>query len=401
MLNSKSLSLDMINKIIDNSDKFILKIDKNTNILGFNEAFEPFIKSFSKLKDLITFAHLDTFLEHIESLNKDNNVILFNTNFSFNKVDVEDLPDSYKIVAKYIDDNNILLLAEQLPHLSHEDARSYFELINDYSNMQRDLKKSKIKLKDLNKNLEEKVKIEVDKNVKTQMQIFESSKLASMGEMIGNIAHQWRQPLYTVTLLADTIKIKNSFGKLDTKEVDENMTQIIEIQDHLSDTINTFRNFLKEKKELISIVLQDRVDKALTISNTILKDKHIKLIKDIDYTFPIQITTIPTELMEVVINIINNAIDIIEEKNISDGWVKVSIKDHDNKAIISIEDNGGGIPEHILPNIFNEYFTTKSQDKGTGLGLYMSKKIVQDSLNGNLYVKNSESGAKFYIELNI
>ena len=105
------------------------------------------------------------------------------------------------------------------------------------------------------------------------------------------------------------------------------------------------------------------------------------------------------ELSQVIINIISNAKDILLEKNIKNAWIKIDCIKEENKAIITIQDNGGGISNDILPKIFDPYFTTKHQSKGTGLGLHMSQRIVQENLNGNLYVKNTTDGAKFYIEI--
>jgi len=177
------------------------------------------------------------------------------------------------------------------------------------------------------------------------------------------------------------------------------MDNIEERTKYLSETITTFRNFLKEKKELKELILQDRINISLNIAGLALQDNGIDLNVNIDYENPIKITMVTGELDEVIINIINNARDILLEKDIKTPWVEINLKKENNKAIITIEDNGCGIPEAILPKIFNEYFTTKDEDKGTGLGLYMSYKIIKESLNGKLYAKNTQNGAKFYIEL--
>ena len=258
----------------------------------------------------------------------------------------------------------------------------------------------KKELEELNKNLELRVQKEVKKNLKQELQLFESSKLAAMGEMMNNIIHQWNQPLTIISLKAsyiETLARKEEF--LEHKYIQEEMDYIITAINRLSDVTKTFGEFLKEKKEEKEIDLQEVLEKSLVISGTVLKDKGFELINKIDHKEKIILKTIPNELIEVVINIINNAIDVLEEKEISNGWVQIKTIKKKNHALIMIEDNGGGIPNDVLPFIFDEYFTTKDADKGTGIGLYMSKKIIKSSLRGNLKVKNTQFGAKFIIEL--
>jgi len=227
----------------------------------------------------------------------------------------------------------------------------------------------------------------------------QQAKMATMGEMIGNIAHQWRQPLGVISTYASTIIWKNELDLITKSDLINDMNQILNTTTYLSETIDTFRNYLKEKKERKEVVLQDRIRLALKIVNTTLKDNHITLVDNVDYTNQILIATVIGELDQVIINIINNAKDVIVEKNIDDGKIFVELAKGDNFVLITIEDNGGGIANEILPNIFDEYFTTKESDKGTGLGLYMSYKIITESLGGKLTVENTQNGAKFSIEL--
>ena len=234
-------------------------------------------------------------------------------------------------------------------------------------------------------------------------------KMAQMGEMIGNIAHQWRQPLSVITTAATGIQIKKEYDLLSDKELNKFLDSIITNADHLSVTIDLFRNFIKEKVELKDVIVQDRIDNALGIINARLDSKHINLINNVDYKYPLSVIIVVGELSQVIINIINNSIDAlldndesysleIEDANI-EKWIKIDLKTDNKNAIITIEDNAGGIPDDILPKIFEPYFTTKHQSVGTGIGLYMSYDIVVNHMRGNLYTKNSENGAKFYIEI--
>ncbi len=254
-------------------------------------------------------------------------------------------------------------------------------------------------LNKLNNSLEDKVKNEIDKNRKKDFELMEASKMVQMGEMIGNIAHQWRQPLSVISTISTSIQLNKELGILDDETLIRGMEKINNSSQYLSETINTFRNFIKDEKVLKNQTIQDNIINAVDIVGTVLKDVNIKLIKDIDYTNPIEVYIVSGELPQVIINIINNAKDILLEKKIENSWIKISLIKQDSIATITIEDNGGGIPASIMPSIFNPYFTTKHQSVGTGLGLHMSKRIVTESLKGKLYVKNGEHGAIFYIEV--
>lgn len=240
-----------------------------------------------------------------------------------------------------------------------------------------------------------------EENLKRDRILFEQAKNAQMGEMIGNIAHQWRQPLSTISVLASGVKMQKEFNLLDDKILVESLDGILKSTKYLTETIDTFKDYIKEDRTLERVVLQDRINKALDIVKSSLKNNHIKLINNINNIQPIETMLIIGELSQVIINILNNAKDIMVENNVKDRWIKINIEEINNKAILTIEDNGGGIPEKVLPKIFDPYFTTKHKSQGTGLGLHMSKEIIEKHLYGKLYAKNSENGAKFYIELTI
>ncbi|MEA3498555.1 MAG: PAS domain-containing sensor histidine kinase [Campylobacterota bacterium] len=234
---------------------------------------------------------------------------------------------------------------------------------------------------------------------KQHLQLIESEKMASMGEMIGNIAHQWRQPLSTISTAASGMQIQKEYNILTDESFNENCELINENAQYLSQTIDTFRNFIKGEKLYKEIVIQDEITDALNIAFPTLKDNRITVKDNINYKDQVKITMNTGELPQVIINILNNAKDILLEKKISKPWIKLDFEKGENSIIITIEDNGGGVPDQILTKIFDPYFTTKHKSQGTGLGLHMSYSIVHDSLKGKLYVKNSENGAKFFIEL--
>jgi PAS domain S-box-containing protein len=230
-------------------------------------------------------------------------------------------------------------------------------------------------------------------------QLMQAEKLATLGEMIGNIAHQWRQPLSAISSTASSMKMQHELGILDNDDIPEHTQSIMDKASYLSETINTFRDFIKNEKKYKDLVIQDEMKQAINITLAVLKDAEIDFVDNIDYDVPIQTKMVSGELPQVIVNIINNAKDILIEKEIKNSKIIISLIAKDDKAIITIEDNAGGIPESIIDRIFEPYFTTKHQTQGTGLGLHMSYQIITESLGGNLYAQNSDIGAKFYIEL--
>jgi len=290
-----------------------------------------------------------------------------------------------------------LELAVQKASLSEYEPYELFLLRHDRSKYPALMQASEYKTKDSNIRIITVIDL-TDIKEKEKL-LSHSGKMAQMGEMIGNIAHQWRQPLSVITTAATGVQIKKEYNILTDKELNTYLESIITNANHLSDTIDIFRNFIKEKVELKGVVIQDRIDNALGIIKTRISSKHIELINTINYEDKLRVVIVVGELSQVIINIINNAIDILVEKNIKKRWIKIDLTKNDKSVIVTIEDNAGGIPEDILPKIFEPYFTTKHQSVGTGIGLYMSYDIIVNHMHGNLYAKNTKNGAKFFLEI--
>ncbi len=272
-------------------------------------------------------------------------------------------------------------------------------LTNDLENKVEEKTKQ---LQELNTTLEEKVASQVNELRHKDHLLMDHSKMAALGEMIGNIAHQWRQPLSIISTAATGIKLKKELGvEYDDTMLFQELDAIHENTQYLSRTIDTFRNFLKDKKEYKQIIVQDALNETINLIQATMENNYIKLITNFDQIEPIAINTIGAEFSQVVINILNNAKDVLKDTNIENPWIKIDLATNDDNVIITIEDNGGGISQTAFTHIFEPYFTTKHQSQGTGLGLHMSYKIITESLNGKLYAKNTENGAKFFIELPI
>jgi PAS domain S-box-containing protein len=228
----------------------------------------------------------------------------------------------------------------------------------------------------------------------------EQAKLASMGKMIGNIAHQWRQPLSAISILATKAAFNIESHTLKEDELLKDMNDINDKAQYLSHTIDTFKNFIKEDKKVVKMSLQNELDKAIELTSATLKNNYI-IIKNDYQVEDVFVNIIEGEFIQVIINLINNAKDILIEKQINEPWIKISVEKLLGNVKIKIEDNGGGIPDDVMPHIFEPYFTTKHQSQGTGLGLHMSHQIITESLGGKLYASNTNNGAKFTIELPI
>ena len=233
--------------------------------------------------------------------------------------------------------------------------------------------------------------------VKQQTMLQNQAKQAVMGEMISMIAHQWRQPLSTVTLTVSNLQIKQMLGEeIKKKEFDKALKDISDTVVYLSETIDDFQTYFNPNKELTEIEIDELLNKAINFVKARLKNTKITI--SIKKHATIHIQTYVNEFIQVVLNILNNAIDILETEETQNPQILLSVKELSNKVIISIGDNASGIDKESLPKIFDPYFSTKAKN-GTGLGLYMSQMIVQKQFNGHIDVSTSDKGTKFYIEL--
>jgi len=263
----------------------------------------------------------------------------------------------------------------------------------DYFKKQKELQEQKFKLKFVNDNLEKLVLEEIEKNRQKDKIMFAQSRQAQMGELLSMIAHQWKQPINAISMSADLIELKVSKNNLDVDETYKITSKVKKYLKHLLQTMEDFQTFFSPQKETRESDLKTIFLSAYTLVEDILKIKKIKLIQDIGEVE--RFYTYENEIVQVVLNLIKNAQDILEEKKIKDPYIKVTIA---NK-LLSVEDNAGGIEKEILENIFKPYFSTKKESGGTGLGLYMSQIIIEEHCNGTLKAENTPEGAKFTITL--
>lgn len=215
----------------------------------------------------------------------------------------------------------------------------------------------------------------------------EQSKMASLGEMIGNIAHQWRQPLSSISIAASGVMVKKENDILSDDEFYENCSSIVTNAQFLSQTIEDFRNFLKDEKIKSLLNVKDVIEKNMVILKGVLDDHNIQTHLDLDEN--LNIKGFKNELIQAILNIINNAKDALTEKcDKTERFVFIKTYEENGHAIIEIKDNGGGIKQNVMNKIFEPYYTTKHQSIGTGLGLYMTHQIIVNNSKGKLNVNN-------------
>lgn len=261
-----------------------------------------------------------------------------------------------------------------------------------------ELNEAKEALENLNVTLEERIEGEIAKNAKQQLLLMQQNRLAQMGEMIENIAHQWRQPLSqinSIVLLMD-VALKREQLK-DAETIEEKLLEIESLTQYMSKTIDDFKNFFNPDKQEREFYFYDLVQNALYILKGAFEAHFITLKIDVDRSY--KCYGYPEELEQVFLTILNNAKDAFLSSQQRDPLVQITVKMLQEGCYISIEDNAGGIQEEHLEKVFEPYFSTKHKSQGTGLGLYMAKMIVEDGLGGKLSVCNAKEGACFEIVL--
>lgn len=252
-------------------------------------------------------------------------------------------------------------------------------------------------LNKLNEELETKVAERTAELREKDQILLLQSRQAGMGEMIGNIAHQWRQPLNTLGLVVQQLLLFYDLDEFNREFLEENVSTSMELIKHMSKTIDDFRNYFSPEKEKLEFKVTEAIASTLSLIEESFKNEHIAIeviAKDEPIIFGFQ-----NEYGQVLLNILNNARDALTERGAEDPRVTITILDEDKRAVVTVSDNAGGIPEEIKDKIFEPYFTTKGPQQGTGVGLFMSKTIIEKNMGGRLTVRNIDDGAEFRIEV--
>ena len=340
---------------------------------------------------------LDTTMEAI-IIFKDNSVV------DCNKIAIElfNKQMKYELINKSFDDlinnKNSDIFNEKEPfetNLTREDGSEFSAIIN-------------IKNTSLNNQIFQIVTIANIEDLKRKENLMaEQSKLAAMGEMLGNIAHQWRQPLNIISMSSSNLKLKNDMGELNSSTLRESLSLILKTINHLSDTIETFNDFLKTDKEKSIFNVNDNIKNSISLVDNFFKNFNIDIVLELDDD--VFLNNLANEFSQAFINILNNAKDaiVLNLKDNESGLIKIKTKKIDNFIEILVLDNALGVDKDILNKIFEPYFTTKHKYQGTGLGLYMTRKIINSSMGGEITVQNKKfthnkkeyKGAEFKIKI--
>lgn len=275
--------------------------------------------------------------------------------------------------------------------------KSQNELKNSNLVLEQKVEERTRELEEINKTLDERVRQEISTRREQEQILIQQSRFAAMGEMIGNIAHQWRQPLNALSLLLQNIIFAYESGRLDhelMERVDIKGNLLIQT---MSTTIDDFRNFFKpnRSKELFDTAAQ--IDKALLMMQASFNDNSIEVRLNLEPD--LKIYGFSNEFSQVLLNILNNAKDALVEHQKDNRFINIEGFKHRDEICIRVTDNAGGIAGDVIEKIFDPYFTTKEEGKGTGIGLYMSKVIIETNMHGRLSARNEKEGATFSIYL--
>jgi two-component system, NtrC family, C4-dicarboxylate transport sensor histidine kinase DctB len=251
----------------------------------------------------------------------------------------------------------------------------------------------------VNNVLSKEIEKEIKKRIEHKKNFQKHVKKTLMGELINKIAHQWRQPLSYITTAASGMKVKMEYDQLSKKELVNYLDEIIKHSNNLSQTIEIFNNINEKdrKQEFVNIskIIEDSLQfiKGEFEASCIAIESNLKTFEDL------RIITYPSELQQCIISVLNNSKDAIIYNKIDNGKIKINLSRIKNFIEITIQDNGGGIKQEFLEQVYEAYFTTKHEFQGTGLGLFVVKKIVTESLNGEISLKNFESGLLLTIKI--
>lgn len=277
---------------------------------------------------------------------------------------------------------------------SRQDAREKNKLL---SQQQKIIEEQNKRLERLNLELEERVRHEVAKSIAKDQILFQQSKMADMGEMLSMIAHQWRQPLSVISMASNNILLDIELDSIEPSALRHSARTTLEQTQYLSDTIEDFRDYFRPTTQKERISVSEVLEQANRLMEASLTQYHIELIRT--GSSSTKIPVYKNELIQVLINIVHNAKDALLQNGQTHKRITVDVQENDHAVNISICDNGGGISDKIMTKVFEPYFTTKGVTSGTGLGLYMSKMIIERHLCGTITAKNDDEGACITISL--
>ena len=293
--------------------------------------------------------------------------------------------------------SRLFVQIEALTNILGDECRAAVIDISERRRAEVALAEKRRELEELNRSLESRIVMAVDElRHKDQMLILQDRR-AIMGEMINNIAHQWRQPLNSLGLYIQELPIDFSSGTFSPETVEDYVDKCMQLIKHMSQTIDDFRSFFRSDKETVTFGVAQKIGHTVSMVEKSFLDQRIS-ISFVTEGVP-TVTGFPNEYAQVLLNILLNARDELVGRGVDDAWISIHAFENGGKAIVTIADNAGGIAHEIVDRLFDPYFTTKGPDKGTGVGLFMSKTIIENNMGGRLTVRNTGKGAEFRIEV--
>jgi C4-dicarboxylate-specific signal transduction histidine kinase len=232
---------------------------------------------------------------------------------------------------------------------------------------------------------------------KKDQMLIQQSRQAAMGEMIGNIAHQWRQPLNTLGLYTQSLSFFYDQPIFTKEYLDTSVAKSMELIRHMSKTIDDFSNYFKPDKEQVDFSVSAAVKSTLSLLEGSFQHPRIR-IEIVEHDHPV-VKGYQNEFAQALLNILVNARDALTERRIADAGVTITVCSEGGSAVVTVADNAGGIAGELINKVFDPYFTTKGPLQGTGIGLFMSKSIIEKNMGGRLTVRNTAAGAEFRIEV--
>jgi len=268
--------------------------------------------------------------------------------------------------------------------------------INKQKELEQTLIRQQHEINALNSDLTLRIEREVKENQQKDRIMYQQARLATMGEMIGNIAHQWRQPLNIMALIMQDFYISGQLGTLDDEKLEKEYARANTVLQYMSSTIDDFRTFFKHNEEGEVFSINSAINSVIALVSKGLE--HNKITIDVAVDEEIAVFGYRNEFVQALINIINNAREAVIT-NADEGFIHIGVETDDSNVYIQVNDNGGGINDKAIDKIFEPYFTTKHKTQGTGLGLYMTHQIIVGNMNGSIMVENRGEGTSFKITL--
>ena len=380
------------------TEEIILKVDSWIDYTRVGSELQELKENYiniSKQKESFKIL-LDATMEMIFIHDKDLNILDVNKTAYETLGFCEKNELLYKNLSEFVDEKEHNIFLENIKN--QNEIRCELDIKRDEDHIITTIYKTKSTVIDL-ENIYITTMLDITELKQKESQLLHQSRLAQMGEMISMIAHQWRQPLNTISSYNDTIKLKTILNKIDNETIMDISKKIATQVQFLSSTIDDFRNFFKPDKDRKKTTLNKVTQEVLEIIELSLQNHNIDCRVELNSNK--EFMTFENELKQVIINLIKNAEDALMDKDVQNPFISIKTFDKENEMIFEIKDNGGGIDENIIENIFKPYFSTKIQKDGTGLGLYMSKIIIEKHSKGKLLVENTEHGAKFTIILKV